>query len=442
MAIIRDGQVIQWETLGRDKFLRNKDAPALFEDPVTLKDIRGGAEVISRSGNVMPRAITRDKLGTDALLVAMNLNVTAADVKQVATGYDKSLNDYIYVITWDGTNYALRRFNTLDLLSPYQDAFLLNASFGLAGSEAIANIFGVAVTNDRVVGSYETDAGNRYLAIWDFGLAFQSRVRAPFHELALTKGIAFDGANLVGLSVGASGNGIDSQQSLDNTQFDINSGGTQHQTFKTGANVTAITAFAVLMKANAGATATINWAIKSSDGGTTLASGNFSIDENKTWRTVSGLTVAVSANTTYRLELSHSGGTATENWFGHTANKYPDGVFSDVAMADAAFKIYAAIPGGYSGNRLIRYDPSTYALVDTVAWSGALPDLMATYDKKFHYASDSSNKKIVKFVRDASIVIASEQAIEETVKGVLHFNSFMYVCYTIGGTLVAVPVSI
>lgn len=466
MAIIdREGKVMTWENLGLDKYLRQSSSPLLSDSPVTVRGVLGGQQVVSNSGNVMPKSIGRDKLGNDALLFSLNINAVATAVIQAATGYDVSLNNYIYVATWDGTNYAVRRFNTLNLMAPYQDAFILNSGLGLAGAEAMSSINSIAVTNTGVAVTYTTDAGNRYMATLDFALNFVSRVRAAFVELSAASGADFDGIYLNSVANAAAGADIhDCVQQNDQQGYTIaapsggsGAGSFDYQTFKTGPNTTTIDTVEVRVdNPDLNFSGGVSWSIQTADGVTTLASGSFTLGTNAPaqWVSLLGTSISVSPNTNYRITLFEQGTESPHvRWRAANGNNYADGNLfrhpssgADVDQAkDACFRIDSPIPSGYSGKNLIQFNLADYSLAGHQAWpvSTNLPTQLAAFDHKFHYGYDSVGKQIIKFLSSGgTITIATTQSIQESVLGILWFNSFVYVVYTIGTSLVATPVSI
>jgi len=456
MAIIREGQTITWDLLNRDRYMRNKDAPAFSDDPITTRDIRGGIEVVSRSGNVMPRAITRDKLAPDALIFPMNINI-GTSIVQVASGYTTDLNNYLFVAVWDGTNYAIYRFNTMNLLAPYQDAYILNTGLGLTGSEVMGSIDSISITDTTLNVAYTTNAGMRYMAVMDFAFTYSGRFRAPYYELSLSKGSDFDGKYLNSIaSLGA--NVTDCQQVYAPSSNGIDASPIyEYQTFKTGPNTTKIGAVSFYIKSNessGGHTAHLYWYLQDA-GGSTIASGDFTVAAGSglTWYAQSvSPSVTVTPNTTYRLKiLQDDGFSAATDWAWSNANNYTDGTGHRVAggvdtdlLKDFCFKIIADLPAGYSDKMLVRFGANDYSLISNIAWpvGVALPTQLGAYDGKFHYAYDSVNKNIVKFTADSSVVIATTMSILETVYGIMNFNEFPFVVALIGSNLVAIPVTI
>lgn len=448
MAVIRGDQKLTWELLNRDKFLRNKEAPALFEDPVTSRDIRGGAEMIARSGNIMPRAITRDKLGQDALLQPLNLGVTAGDVVHVATGYDRSLNDYIFAVTFDGTNYYLRRYNTLDLLSPYQDAFSVN----LPVDDTRFDILGVTVSDDRVIVLARTNNGVKALK-YTFDLTYDTAVTAKpfaFETKEFERNFVYDGKYFVH-SLPSSGRLLLGVGTGETSSDILSIGGDNKQRFTTTADGGNIKRIGVALK-NTSPTEAAQWdnvALYSSGGSSLFsATPNANIPANSAtaWYYY-GVDWSVSTSTQYLIGFS--AGSLGSPQIARGPDRYSGGYYigtgSDPGSGtlDALFLIYQALPATWQG-KIVRFN-SDYTVADTFTWPGGTtqPDELLAYDQKFYYGLISSENKIVKFaIQDGQIVVAAEQTIYETVKGILHFNSFVFFIYQLGTTIVAVPVSI
>lgn len=155
---------IDLEKEGFDSFLRHVQTPMNKRIPITFKDIFSGERVVYTQGNVQPRSINRFNVGFDVLLSKFDINLT--NVKQIATGYDWVQNNYIYLVTWDGTNYFLRRYNTIDFTTPVQDGYSVNIP-------SVTNIYGVSIIYNRVV-VIGTDAGGNKAWYYDFGLNYQS----------------------------------------------------------------------------------------------------------------------------------------------------------------------------------------------------------------------------------------------------------------------------
>ena len=155
---------IDWTKLNFDPFLRRLDAPAMATDNITVKDMRYGGEFIFANSNLSPKIVKRNNMNIDALLQPLNFVMT--DTVQITTGYDLAVNSYFYGVSWDGTNYYLRRFNAMDLINPFQDGFSVNIPTADA-------VYGVTISDDRVlVALKEHSSGeNRlYYYNWDLSL--------------------------------------------------------------------------------------------------------------------------------------------------------------------------------------------------------------------------------------------------------------------------------
>ena len=459
MAIIRD-TTIDWTILKRDKYLRNQEAPALFDDPITVRDIRSGSEVISRSGNVMPRAITRDKLGEDALLAAMNINITSTYTIQVATGYDRALNNYIYAVTWDGMNYYLRRFNTLDLLSPYQDGYSVNLPVDSERDDILAlTVLGTKI--GVLYHSKNSSVIQTKILFYDFDLNYLSTISAPksfasaLGDLAFRRNLVFDGNYFVhSFSPNAR---VEVRQNYQDASASIAQGGAtpyavQKFTTVSDGNIKKIG----LLLGNNGNATQID--IRLFQGGTFI--GNVALGygigayASLSWHYFN-VNFAVSDNTQYQIVVHDVvTGTAAEWGFKNGGNVYNGGYFAwPTASADpadpadgrdAAFQIFQEMPSTVK-NKIARYNTSDYSLVDSFSWPGGTvqPDELMAYDKKFFYGLNVTDKKIVKFaIQDNLVAVASEQVIQETLRGMMNFNSYIYLVYIIGSSLVAVPVSV
>jgi len=150
-----------WTKLNFDPLLRRNDAPAIVTQPITVKDMRYGGEFIFANSNLSPKIIKRNNMNIDALLHPLFFEM--ADTVQISTGYDLAINSYFYGVSWDGTNYYLRRFNAVDLINPFQDGYSVNIP-------TAKNVYGVAISDDRVlVALQESSSGeNRlYKYKWD-----------------------------------------------------------------------------------------------------------------------------------------------------------------------------------------------------------------------------------------------------------------------------------
>jgi hypothetical protein len=435
MAIIRDNQDLNWEQItNRDTYLRNKDAPYLATDPVTDRDIRSGAEVVSRSGNVMPRAITRDKLGPDALIFPMNMNISAATAVQVFTGYDTHLNNYIYGL---GST-ALTRLNTLDLLAPYAD-----------GSIAVSSPYGGTVTDSYVLYAYQDTSlyyNRRKLAVTDFALTSIATLLSPFpydDSMGIDGTFTFDGQYLnVFKAAAASTLVLDSKaEDATNTRQLSGIGSSFYQTFKTGPYTTSITRVGAY-SGTGNATVTVDIL---DAGGSTVIGSVSGVGFNGSGWNEWNLSATVAPSTTYRLRITITSG-GPVNWNYAAGDIYPDGQPS-IGTGDFTFRVYTTIAGRTS-DRIERYSfavgNSNYQYIDNVAWpGGTAPAQLMGYDRKFFYGYNASAATVVKYTLvNGVITLASTQVITESVVGILTFNSFIYFVYVIGTSLVAVPVSI
>ncbi len=140
------------EQLNLDQFLRRNDSPLVKTSSITMKEVRYGEEIIFGTANVGPKAIGRSNLSQDVFLQPLFFEMT--DVVQISTGYDLALNDYFFGASWDGTNFYLRRFNAIDMLSPFQDGYSVNIP-------TVTGVYGVAVYNDGVVVAVDTSSGKK-----------------------------------------------------------------------------------------------------------------------------------------------------------------------------------------------------------------------------------------------------------------------------------------
>lgn len=462
MAIIRPEQNVTWETMGRDKYLRSNNSPILFDDPVTARGIRGGQQVISQSGNVMPRSITRDKLGQDALLFSMNINADSTSTIMVATGYDPAINNYIYAVTWNGVDYNLIRFNTQNLLSPYEDAYSVN----LPVDSSRDNILGVTVLSTQIAvlvqvnNSPTTDLKILY---YDFSLNYSSSVVLP-SSLALatagfTRNFVYDSKYFVHSISPNVRQTIYQPIQTSWSGLPLDDG--QHFAFQKFVALTDghIKRFSVYLKNPNTGTGIANfdlasniWPFNSHNLG---GLGAYSLGPNAGpgWYHTD-VDIAVTKGTTYVVFARGApvGPNFSANW-GTDGNNYPGGYFIGNAYSagsepapgtdDATFICWQTADSSIAG-KIIRYDPTTYDQIDSYSWpSGTQPDNLLAYDKKFYYGYDPGGQNIVKFaIQNGAIVIASTQSILETVLGIMWFNSFLYIVYTSGSKLVAVPVSI
>ncbi len=464
MAQINEkGQEMTWQNLGLDKYLRQQSAPVLYDSPLTIRAVLGGAQTIQQSGNVMPQSVTRDKLGKDALVFPLNINV-GSYIVQAATGYTSALNNYIYVATWDTVNYKIMRFNTVNLLAPYQDAYILNTGIGLANSEAVSSIDAITVTDNNVIVAYTTNGGMHYAALLGFDLTYSSRVAAPTADLALDAGADYDGHYLNSLCNMASGGGIDQQQlqlgsalgltNLYPNPFNFSTSSYYYQTFTTGPNTTSITKVSFVINAGSNAGQGGFWLISDAARTTNLGGGSYFATTTSVFQdqTPSGGPITVTPNTTYCLIIYDDGNYSLgSSWYGSSTRNYSNGqaYYYNGSTAAAqtgsfAFKIWTAPPSGYSGKRIVQFNPPPYALVSSTAWTPTnFPTQLAGWDGTFHYAYDSVNKNIVKFqISGGAIVVATTTPMLESVYGVFNFSEFIFIIALIGSQLVAIPVTI
>jgi hypothetical protein len=177
---------IDLEKEGFDSFGRHIMAPLNRKIPITFKDVFQGEKVIYTQGNVQPRSVNRFNVSLDVLLSKFDFVLTGT--RQISTGYDWSQNNYIFVVTWDGTNYYLRRYNTLDFAVPSQDGYSVNIP-------TVNNIYGVAVLYNRVV-VIGSDTGGNKAWYYDFGLNFQSAETKNAPTNPVTGTFTSDGKNL------------------------------------------------------------------------------------------------------------------------------------------------------------------------------------------------------------------------------------------------------
>ena len=154
---------INWTKLNFDSLLRRNNAPAVATEPITVKDMRYGGEFIFANSNLSPKVIKRNNMNIDALLHPLFFEM--ADTIQIATGYDLAINSYFYGVSWDATNYYLRRFNAIDLVSPFQDGYSVNIP-------TVDDIYGVAISDDRVlVALKEHSSGENRLYYYNWDLS-------------------------------------------------------------------------------------------------------------------------------------------------------------------------------------------------------------------------------------------------------------------------------
>lgn len=441
MAIIREDKIIDWNAIGRDKYLRNREAPSLYNDPITTRDIRGGAEVVSRSGNIMPKAITRDKLGDDSLLVAMNINISSSNAVVVATGYDKSLNDYLYAVTWDGVDYYLRRFNTADMLSPYQDGYSVNLP-----AVSRDSILSITVLSNKVGVLYQNPSGLCKMDFYDFDLNYLSTISAynfAYDGTDFLRNLIFDGQYLVHSITSAAK--FLTKQLLHDSNANINypQDSAPWQQFKTTSNGGNIVKVRVLLNSPNGSTS-VNVQLRNNSNNILATVNNLVVPGGSvdTWVSAT-FNLVVSASTVYRIAV-FTGGPDTVNWRYKNSDVYADGQFSGGAAQDAAFEVYQEIPSAWQG-KICRFSITDYSLVDSFSYQGGYtqPKELMAYDKKFHYGFETAGKKIIKFaIQDSAITVASEQSTQETIRGIMHFNNFIFIVYTIGASIVAVPISV
>ena len=177
---------IDLQEAGFDGFLRHIKVPMNRRDPITFRDVFMGERVVYSQGNVQPRSVNRFNVALDVLLSKMDFGLT--NVKQIATGYDWVLNNFIYVATWDGTNYYLRRYNTVDYQVPMQDGYSVNIP-------TVTNIYGVGILYNRVV-VIGTDTGGNKAWYYDFGLNYQSTETKTAPATPITSQFTTDGVNI------------------------------------------------------------------------------------------------------------------------------------------------------------------------------------------------------------------------------------------------------
>jgi hypothetical protein len=436
---------ISYENFEFDNFLRKRGAPALLDENFSVKEARMGGEMIYEPGNVFPRSISRDNLAQECFLMTLPSGIQPV---QFATGYCSELNDYIFAVDWDGTNYYLYRLNTRNLMAPFQDGYSVNIPSGVNG------VRGVAVTDTRVaVGLYYNTTYNKNrLTVYDFALNKIKDFDSPFpcdDNLGINKRFTFDGTYLCVYQPATSNNNVFvARQEVVYGSVLLTGTASVYQTFNTF-RATKITRVETYARILSGYGEIIKFQIRNSDGSQILwESGNIgSQGDGDYWYGVD-LNLDVQPNTVYRFYTIHVSGPGYTYIYFQNSDVYPYGYFSYNSSYDQTFRIYTQISGRTS-NRIERYkfdeSKTYYELVDSIpcSLSTAPTDLMA-FDGKFYYGYNSSSKKIIKFVinPDNTITLADEIGILEDVRGMLNFNNFIFICYTFGTGSVAVPVSI
>ncbi|ROL55631.1 hypothetical protein D9V84_11275 [Bacteroidetes/Chlorobi group bacterium Naka2016] len=157
--------------------------------PLTQKDVFYGERIIYSQGNIQPRAVNRFNVGIDVLTSKFDFSIS--NVKQIATGYDWTLNNFLYVATWDETNYYLRRYNAIDFAVPVQDGYSVNIP-------SVTNIYGLALLYDRVV-VIGTDSGGNKAWYYDFFLNYQPTETKTGPTNPIIAPLTSDGRNLFSL---------------------------------------------------------------------------------------------------------------------------------------------------------------------------------------------------------------------------------------------------
>ena len=171
------------EQLDFDPFLRRNDSPLVRTNPITMKEVRYGEEIIFGTANISPKAIGRSNLSQDVFLQPMFFEM--ADIIQMTTGYDLALNNYFYGASWEGTNFYLRRFNAIDMLSPFQDGYSVNIP-------TVTGVYGVAVHDNGVVVAVNTSGGKK-LCYYDFSL---THIEDKTNGTPISGKMACDGGNV------------------------------------------------------------------------------------------------------------------------------------------------------------------------------------------------------------------------------------------------------
>jgi hypothetical protein len=437
---------ISYENFEFDNFLRKKGAPALLDENFSVKEARMGGEMIYEPGNVFPRSISRDNLAQECFLMTLPSGIQPV---QFATGYCSELNDYIFAVDWDGTNYYLYRLNTRNLMAPFKDGYSVNIPSGVNG------VRGVAVTDTRVaVGLYYNTTYNKNrLTIYDFALNKIKDLDSPFpydDAFGIDKRFTFDGTYLCVFKSPSNPRTLVINQEQSNSSVNLGCGDAVYQTFTTlnrSLNITRVEIYATSLLSSGNY---IKLRITNSDGSQTLWESDwFFISNIATWYGVD-LNLQTNPSTVYRLYtiVYPYGSSPTMAVYYTNYDSYSGGSFSVNPNGDQKFRVYFNFPEK-NLNRIERYKidetKSYYEYIDYIPCSLSTnpTDLMA-FDGKFYYGYNSSSKKIIKFVinPDNTITLADEIGILEDVRGMLNFNNFIFICYTFGTGSVAVPVSI
>jgi hypothetical protein len=178
---------------GFDEFLRHINTPFNKKIPLTYKDVFAGEKTVQSQGNVQARSVNRVSVGLDVLLTKFDFSLT--NVKQISTGYDWTLNNFIYAVTWDGVNFYLRRYNAIDFAVPVQDGYSVNIP-------SVNNIYGVAVLYDRVV-VIGSDTGGNKAFFYDFNLDYKSLETKSAPSNPITSTLTSNGIYLYSLLAGS-----------------------------------------------------------------------------------------------------------------------------------------------------------------------------------------------------------------------------------------------
>ncbi len=179
-------QNIDLQQEGFDNYGRHILAPGNKKIPITYKDVFQGERVIYTQGNIQPRSVNKFNVTLDVL--ATKFDLVLSNVKQIATGYTWTQNNYIFVVTWDGTNYYLRRYNTIDYAVPVQDGYSVNIP-------TVNNIYGVGVLYNRVIVIGRDSGGNKAF-YYDFALNYQSSETKSGPTNPITNTFTTDGVSL------------------------------------------------------------------------------------------------------------------------------------------------------------------------------------------------------------------------------------------------------
>lgn len=440
MPIYTDKGPISYEEFGFDNYLRNRAAPSLLNENFTVKEARMGGEMIYEPGNVFPRAISRENLSSDSLLLILPAGIQPV---QFATGYCSELNDYIFGPTWDGINYILYRLNTRNLMAPFCDGKSINIP-------TVNGVYGCGVTEEKILVPINKtfNLGTKNLvAVYDFNLNWQQNLESvSYKEIeTINKKITYDGKYVCLFRSYNDFQNVRLISQVTQTGWQPLTGN-EYQTFNSKEMI-QITKIRVYINNQSGYSENIYLQIRDSTGGTTLWSGSY-------WLTVGGASwieytpnLNVSQNTVYRLYVW--GNYAGTYWGYATGNPYPDGESSWNSNADATMEIFGNFSAPTNG-RVERYklnlSAGNYQLEQTFNFpSGhSPPNNLLAFDGNFFYGYNETDKKIIKFkiMDDGTIKVADELPILETVNGMLNFNNFIFICYTYGNQSVAVPVSI